>query len=73
MSDFDAHEGDTGDADDTFEDRIVVIVRLIDTTDEETEERRKLLRRALILRLLIQLQQETNAKIQALLDRAGDF
>jgi len=73
MSDFDQHEGDTGDADDTFEDRIVIIVRLIDTADEETDERRKLLRRALILRLLARLQQDTIERIHELLDRAGDF
>ncbi len=72
MSNFDAHADEVdGDADDTFEDRRFVIVRLIDTAGEEEGDRRKLLRQALILRLVLRLQQETNDKIQDLLDRAG--
>lgn len=66
-------EEESGDAPDTFEDRLVVIVRLIDTADEEEDAHRKLLRRALILRLLSRLLQDTNTKIITQLDRVRDF
>ena len=58
-----------GDAPDTFEDRLTAITRLIDTADEETIEHRRIARRALIVRLLLALAQETNRLIVIQLDR----
>ena len=63
------HE-DSGDGPDLFEDRLVVIVRLIDTADDEEEERRRAVRKVLVLRLLNQLLEETTSKIAAQFERA---
>ena len=62
------HE-DSGDGPDLFEDRLIVIVRLIDTADQE-EERRRAVRKVLVLRLLNQLLEETTSKIAAQFERA---
>ena len=76
MSDTDADpahvDEPSGDGPDTIDDRIVVIVRLIDTADEETTEGRRLLRRLLILRLITHLQQDFSDLLQEQLDRLGD-
>lgn len=74
MTDTDStHLDDDGDAPDTFEGRIVVIIRLIDTAPEEQTEDRQVERRALVLRLLIMLQQDMNDRISELLDRFGEL
>jgi hypothetical protein len=58
-----------GDAPDTFEGRLAAVTRLIDTADDEIDERRRIARRALVIRLLLDLTQETNRLIVIQLDR----
>lgn len=60
-----------GDAPDTFDDRLAAITRLIDTAADEIDERRRIARRALIVRLLLELAQETSRLIVIQLDRLG--
>jgi len=70
MSDIEVELDDgSSDEPDMFEDRLFVIVRLIDTADEETEPHRRLLRRAVILRLLSALQRDSTLLIVAQLER----
>jgi hypothetical protein len=60
-----------GDAPDTFDDRLAAIIRLIDTADDDLDERRRIARRALIVRLLLELAQESTRLIVIQLDRLG--
>jgi hypothetical protein len=54
---------------DTFEDRLAVIVRLIDTADNDLDEVRRRKRQGVALVLLARLAHESNRKVVQQLDR----
>jgi hypothetical protein len=60
-----------GDAPDSFDDRLAVIVRLIDTMEHDNGDRRRA-RRALVLGLLVSLTRDATARIVVQLDRLDD-